>query len=292
VALLTGLARSEVTGLVGAARVRLGGRAVARSRRVRAGEVLEVDVPAAAGGWPAGDAGVKVPVVYADAQVIVVDKPAGMVVHPGAGHGGGTLVHGLLAAFPDLAGPDGPGGGDRPGIVHRLDKGTSGLLVVARTADARLALVAQLAARTVDRRYAALVWGRVQGGEGVIDAPLGRAGGDPTRVAVRAGGREARTRYTVERRYERPAEMTQLCCRLETGRTHQVRVHLAAIGHPVVGDPRYGASRPAGLADGLRLPRQWLHARELAFDHPASGERMRFTSPVPEDLAAVLGRLG
>ena len=291
VALLTGLARSEVADLVRAGRVRLAGKPVgARSRRVKAGELLDVDLPTAGPAAPAGDAGVTVTVVYADDQVIVVDKAAGMIVHPGAGHPDGTLVHGLLAAFPDLAGLSQPGSVDRPGIVHRLDKGTSGLLVVARTDAARRNLTAQLAARTVDRRYAALVWGRVEAAEGLIDAPLGRAEGDPTRVAVRAGGRQARTRYLVERRYQHPVELTLLECRLETGRTHQVRVHLAAIGHPLVGDPRYGGGPGAGPRRALTrtLGRPWLHARQLSFDHPSTRERVTFTSPLPADLEAVL----
>jgi 23S rRNA pseudouridine1911/1915/1917 synthase len=295
VALLTGLSRSEVADLVVAGAVSLTGHTIAtRSRRVRTGDVLEVEVPArAAPASLVAESGVAVPVVHADDQVIVVDKPAGLVVHPGAGHANGTLVHGLLSRFPDLAdliepGPD----RDRPGIVHRLDKGTSGLLVVARTGAARDALIAQLAARAVDRRYAALVWGRVEAAEGLIDAPLGRADNDPTRVAVRAGGREARTRYAVERRYAGPGEpgqFTLLECRLETGRTHQIRVHLAAVGHPVVGDPRYGAKRGAGPA--MTPGRQWLHARQLSFDHPATGARLTFASALPADLSSVLAGL-
>ena len=294
VALLTGLARSDVADLVRAGGVRVAGKPVGtRSRRVKAGDVLEVDLPSPSAPAPAGDARVTVTVVYADNQVIVVDKAAGMIVHPGAGHPDGTLVHGLLAAFPDLAGLGQPGAIDRPGIVHRLDKGTSGLLVVARTDAARRDLTAQLAARTVDRRYAALVWGRVEAAEGLIDAPLGRAEGDPTRVAVRAGGRQARTRYLVERRFQHPVDLTLLECRLETGRTHQVRVHLAAIGHPLVGDPRYGRGPAAGHRGGAvgTFGRPWLHARQLSFDHPSSRERLTFTSPLPADLETLLAGL-
>jgi 23S rRNA pseudouridine1911/1915/1917 synthase len=292
VALLTGLARSEVAELVTAGAVLVAGRPVgARSRRVRAGEVLEVTLPVAVPAiGPLAEPGVSVAVIHADDQVIVVDKPAGLVVHPGAGHQAGTLVHGLLARFPDLAGLIEPGEpSDRPGIVHRLDRGTSGLMVVARTRDAHRALTGQLAARAVDRRYAALVWGQVEANHGLIDAPLGRAQTDPTRVAVRAGGRQARTRYEVERRYVEPEQVTLLECRLETGRTHQIRVHLAAIGHPVVGDPRYGGSRRSALGPGPG--RQWLHARRLSFDHPTTGERLTFTSPLPPDLEVVLAGL-
>ncbi|HSS11297.1 MAG TPA: RluA family pseudouridine synthase [Acidimicrobiales bacterium] len=298
VALLTGLTRSEVVRLVDQGAVRLGGRPVeVRSRRVQTGETLEVEVPdrpASTGPQPEPD--VNVPVVYADDELIVVDKPAGLVVHPGAGHDRDTLVNGLVARFPDLADlADVDLARDRPGIVHRLDKGTSGLLVVARTTVARESLVRQLANREAERRYAALVWGSVVADSGLIDAPVRRAEVDPTRMAIRAGGKPARTRYQVERRFTSPVEATLLACRLETGRTHQIRVHLAAIGHPVAGDPRYGrdlgtSGWPAGVP---RLPggRVWLHARQLAFDHPRTGQRLTFTSPLPADLEAVLAGL-
>jgi 23S rRNA pseudouridine1911/1915/1917 synthase len=228
-------------------------------------------------------------VVYADDDVIVVDKPAGLVVHPGAGHERGTLVNGLLAEFPDLAGDRvAP---DRPGIVHRLDKGTSGLLVVARSLVARESLILQLTDRRVDRGYATLAWGLVKADSGLIDAPLGRAGADPTRVAIRSGGKAARTRYRVERRYTSPAAASLLDCRLETGRTHQIRVHLSAIGHPVVGDARYGSGQwPPGLPR-LVTGRVWLHARQLAFHHPRTGQRLTFTSALPADLDAILAGL-
>jgi 23S rRNA pseudouridine1911/1915/1917 synthase len=294
VALLTGLPRSEVVKLVDQGAVRLGGRPVeVRSRRVQAGETLDVAMPPRpASTGPRPEADVDVPVVYADDEVIVVDKPAGLVVHPGAGHDRGTLVNGLMARFPDLAvGAVAAGAEDRPGIVHRLDKGTSGLLVVARTAVARESLVRQLASREAERRYAALVWGSVVADAGLVDAPLRRAEADPTRMAVRSSGKAARTRYTVERRFTSPVEATLLDCRLETGRTHQIRVHLAAIGHPVAGDPRYGrAPWPAGLPR-LAAGRVWLHARQLAFDHPVTAQRLTFTSPLPADLEAVLGAL-
>jgi len=297
VALLTGLARSEVNQLVEAGAVRVGGHPVAsRSRKLVEGDSLEVDLPPAVDRSLVADPAVKVPIVFADAYVLVVDKPAGLVVHPGAGTPGGTMVHGLLARYPDLAGV---GGDDtRPGIVHRLDAGTSGLLVVARTGTAHSALVAQLAARTVERRYLALVHGSVIAPAGLVDGPLGRHPRDPTRFAVVAGGKEARTRYEVlDRRPARGAEesggdgsgtalqggrnsaTTLLACRLETGRTHQIRVHLAAIGHPVVGDVTYGGHLDLGLT------RPYLHAFRLAFDHPATGERVAFESPVPPDLA-------
>jgi 23S rRNA pseudouridine1911/1915/1917 synthase len=279
VAFMTGLPRSEIAELVSGGHVRVDGTTVeTRSLRVSEGDVVEVDMPAASDDRPAADASVEVPVVYDDDQVIVVDKPAGLVVHPGAGQRDGTLVHGLLYRFPDLAGVGDP---HRPGVVHRLDKGTSGLLVVARTQEALVNLTAQMKARDVERRYLALVLGEVAEGRGVVDAPVGRSSRQPTRMAVTARGRAARTRYEVLERYTEPVPATFLECRLETGRTHQVRVHLAAIGHPVVGDTRYGRG------DALAMKRPFLHAHELAFDHPADGSRRRFQSPLPADLEKV-----
>jgi 23S rRNA pseudouridine1911/1915/1917 synthase len=288
VALLSGASRGQVNGWLEAGHVSVGGQIVtSRSRRVRAGEVVALDAPIPAGAAaPAADPAVVVPVVWSDDQVIVVDKPAGVVVHPGAGNRAGTLVHGLLARFPDLA--ERAGGSElRPGIVHRLDKGTSGLLMVARTPEAHAALVAQLARRQVGREYETLVWGTVEADAGLVDAPLGRSTRDPTRFRVQAGGRPARTRYFVEARYGHPVPSTELRCQLETGRTHQIRVHLASIGHPVVGDDRYGPRVVEGwrpLASG----RLFLHAGVLSFDHPVTGERLSFSSPLPEDLRRVL----
>ena len=281
-ALLTGLARAQVAELVEAGAVRLRGKVVTtRSRRVAEGEELEVDVPEAVERVTEAEAGIDVAVLYADADVIVVDKPPGLVVHPGSGNQTGTLVNGLLARYPDLAGV----GTDpeRPGIVHRLDKGTSGLLVVARTPAAYDSLVAQLSGRTVDRRYLALALGTIESDAGTVDAPVGRRSADRTRMGVVAGGRPARTHYRVLARYTEPAAATFVECKLETGRTHQVRVHLAAIGHPVVGDGRYGGSRQT-----IPVDRPFLHAAELAFDHPTSGARCHFESPLPPDLEAVL----
>jgi 23S rRNA pseudouridine1911/1915/1917 synthase len=200
-------------------------------------------------------------------------------------------VAGLLARYPDLAAmADLEGAEHRPGIVHRLDKGTSGLLVVARTLPARAALVAALARHQVERRYATLVTGSVEADEGLIDAPLGRSDKDPTAMAVRIGGRSSRTRYRVEARYSEPFVATRLACRLETGRTHQIRVHLAAIGHPVVNDDRYDGTPPRAVKADRILPagRPWLHAAELAFAHPTTGERVAFASPLPPDLEASL----
>ena len=281
--LIWDLPRSEATELITSGAVRLGGRPIlTRARRVVAGQELEVALPesevrAALAGEAGGD---DLPLVYLDDDVIVVDKPAGLVVHPGAGRASGTLVQALLGRFPDMAGTGDPA---RPGIVHRLDKGTSGLLVVARSPGAYESLVAQLAARTVDRRYLALAVGTIETDAGVVDAPVGRRSTDRTRMAVVAGGRPARTHYRVLTRFSEPTEATLVACKLETGRTHQVRVHLAAIGHPVVGDARYGGARQA-----VPVARPFLHAAQLAFDHPTTGERRQFESPLPADLEAVL----
>jgi 23S rRNA pseudouridine1911/1915/1917 synthase len=283
VALLTGLSRAQVTDLVAAGAVSVDGRPVlTRSVRVRTGQGLTVaceDTGTASGPQP--DPSIAVHTVYEDPDLLVIDKPAGLVVHPGSGTPAGTLVNGLLARYPELVGV----GEDpaRPGIVHRLDRGTSGLLVVARSPEAFGSLVDMLAAHEVERRYEALVWGEVAEGSGVIDAPLGRSAHDPTRRALRHDGKQARTQYRVLERFTEPVELTLLECRLETGRTHQIRVHLQAIGHAVVGDATYGGARPHVVLD-----RPFLHAAALAFDHPLTGEPLRFTSPLPADLAAVL----
>ena len=281
IALLCDVTRADAAALVSGGAVHLDGAAVAtRSRRVAAGQRLDVQLAApAAAAVLAPDPSVDVPIVYDDDAVIVVDKPPGLVVHPGAGHATGTLAQGLLACYPELAGVGEP---MRPGIVHRLDVGTSGLLVVARTPAAYDSLVAQLAAHSVERRYFALVWGTVEADGGLVDAPIGRAPHDATQMAVAETGRPARTRYEVLHRFTAPVATTLLECRLETGRTHQVRVHLAAIGHPVVGDARYRGNRPT-----VPSARPFLHAHRLAFDHPFHGERSVHQSPLPADLESV-----
>ena len=296
-ALITGLSRREINAVLDEGRVTLGRRVVtSRSRKVHAGEHLAVvgDMAAPGAGPLDADPSVDVPVVFADPAVIVVDKPAGLVVHPGHGNLEGTMVQGLLSRYPDLAelSDDAP---ERPGIVHRLDKGTSGLLVVARTAAARDDLAAQLAHRSVQREYLALVLGHLESEAGLIDAPLGRSDIEPGRIRVQAGGRAARTRYTVEARFEAPAATSLVRCRLETGRTHQIRVHLSTIGHPVAGDDRYGGRRPpawpSAFAAFLPPGRPFLHAAALGFVHPDSREEMYFTSPLPADLNALLASI-
>ncbi len=292
VALLADVSRAAVDDLVADGRVAVDGRVVtSRSTKLVEGQTLDVDRPdvvVVAG--PEGDPSVEFVVVHADDDVVVVDKPAGLVVHPGAGHSSGTLVHGLIARFPDVAGLPGLVGSepDRPGIVHRLDRGTSGLMVVARTPDAYHSLVGQLSAREVARTYRALVLGTVEGESGVVDAPIGRSVSTPTRMAISRKGKEARTRYRVEERFALPAPTTLVRVSLETGRTHQIRVHLSAIGHPVVGDDPYSQGRSL---PGATVTRPFLHAYALAFDHPRTGERMSWTSELPEDLASQLAAL-
>jgi 23S rRNA pseudouridine1911/1915/1917 synthase len=285
VALVTGGSRAEAAALVDEGAVTVGGSPVTtRSHRVAEGDLVDIDLPDRPAEIElAADPSVPVPVVHEDADVIVVDKPAGVVVHPGAGQGSGTLVNGLLARYPEIRDVGQP---DRPGIVHRLDKGTSGLLVVARSAPAYDRLVAMLGRHEVDRRYRTLVWGTVASPSGLVDAPVGRSGRERTRMAVTVRGKPARTWYDVVRTFHQPVEVTELVCRLETGRTHQIRVHMASIGHRVVGDGRYGGDRQS-----LPLPRPFLHAEHLGFDHPITGEALTFTSPLPDDLAQVLARL-
>jgi 23S rRNA pseudouridine1911/1915/1917 synthase len=313
-ALLAGISRAEAARVVEGGGAHLRGRPVsAGSQRLQAGDELEVDLalrraaPAAPrvvplgpdGGEPAGTAlghhegaPLAVEVVYADEHLVVVNKPAGLVVHPGAGNLEGTLVQLLIQRFPDIAGagPD----PDRPGIVQRLDKGTSGVMVVARTSEARQGLVDQLAAREVQRRYLAVVHGLVEADEGVVEAPLGRSPRDRVKMAVVEGGRPSRTHYRVQARSPLPLPGTLMTCRLETGRTHQVRAHFAAIGHPVLADQRYAKAGQFAAArralPGLRRP--WLHAATLGFVHPVTGEPMSFAAPLPEDLEATLGPLG
>jgi len=287
VAMVADVSRAAATQLIAAGRVRVDGAQVSVGREVlREGSTLTILLPAADDAGVRADPGVRFDVVYADDVVAVVDKPAGLVVHPGAGHDEGTLVGGLLARFPDLAAlvKAGVCPPDRPGIVHRLDKGTSGLLAVARTEEAYRALVDQLASRTMERRYLALVVGTVDDDRGEVEAPIGRSARTPTKMAVTASGRPARTGFRVlERRGgEQPTTLLELA--LQTGRTHQIRVHMAAIGHPVVGDARYGTPDKR-LGSG----RFFLHAFELAFVHPESGARVEFTSALPEDLRAYLG---
>ncbi len=287
VSMVANVSRAAAAGLIAAGRVLVDGAPVSAGRTpLREGATLSVLLPEARDGGLAPESDVRFVIVHDDDLVAVVDKPAGLVVHPGAGHDRGTLVGGLLARFPDLADlvTSGVCAPDRPGIVHRLDKGTSGLLAVARTADAYRALVGQLATRTMERRYLALVAGDVAEDRGEVEAPVGRSSRVPTKMAVTAGGKPARTAYTVIERRGGATPTTLLELSLQTGRTHQIRVHMAAIGHPVVGDARYGMPEKR-----LGAGRFFLHAWKLAFTHPRTGARMAFTSELPQDLSTFLG---
>jgi 23S rRNA pseudouridine1911/1915/1917 synthase len=266
--------RSVAERLVEDGNVSVDGRPRPKSYRLEGGEVLEVEIPPVPVQTIEHE-DVEFRVAYEDEQLLVVDKPAGVVVHPGAGHATGTLVHGL-------AGRSAGGDEDRPGIVHRLDRDTSGLLVVARTEEAYERLRELVAARALERHYLALVRGHPRSWRGRIDAPIGRDRDEPTRRSLDTDApREAITDFEV---LELLGAYALLGVKLETGRTHQIRVHLAAIDLPVVGDPMYGVPDRA-------LRRQFLHARRLAFDHPFTGERIDVESPLPDGLAAYLRRL-
>ena len=288
---LPDLSRSRVQALIREGRVRMDGRRPRVGERTRAGNLIEIEIPPPAVASARPEA-IPLRVVYEDDDLIVVDKPAGMVVHPAAGQAGGTLVNALLHHCRNLSGI---GGELRPGIVHRIDRGTSGLLVAAKSDAAHRGLAAQFKAHSVDREYVALAWGRFREPEGRIDRPVGRHPVDRKRMSVASRrGRAAATRYRVERELG-PFSLLRLS--LETGRTHQIRVHLAATGHPVAGDPTYGGlarvkELPGGLAAALRrFSRPALHAAVLGFEHPVRGGRLRFESPLPEDMASLLAAL-
>ncbi len=286
VAAITDLSRTVVATMVKNGNVTLAGKpAKAVSVKVVEGQTIEITLPRAGDNAPGAEAGVEFGVLYEDEHLLVVDKPAGLVVHPGAGNDTGTLVHGLLQRFPDI-GFNQPGDPQRPGIVHRLDAGTSGLLAVARTKAAYEQLVSDMKARSIERRYLALCWGNLQPDTGMIDAPIGRSQNDRTKMAVSARGRIARTNYEVVQRLDYPS-LSLVAAQLETGRTHQIRVHLAALKHPIVGDGRYG-----GVRQGLQMTRPFLHARSLRLGHPITGHEIFVQSKLPEDLQKVIKKLG
>lgn len=285
------LSRARLQALIAEGHVLVDGLRARASARLRGAEAVSVDVPPPARAEPQPE-DIPVAVLYEDAHLLVVDKPAGLVVHPGAGTASGTLVNALLGHVGDLSGI---GGVLRPGIVHRLDRGTSGVLVVAKDDETHRALASQFAGRSVEKEYLTLVHGVPARQRGEIDAPIGRDPVHRKRMSLRAPrGREARTSWQLEEALDGAA---LLRVRIHTGRTHQIRVHLASLGHPVVGDATYGGTRtPKSRGAGARaalaaLGRPALHAARLAFTHPSTGERVAFSSPLPDDIARTLAAL-
>ena len=279
---LLGEPRNQVQRWIHSGWVLLDGRPAKPSATLAGGERLDAEPPPPPPSGIEPEAG-ELTLLQQDPSLIVVDKPAGLTVHPGAGRASGTLVHRLLARFPEIEGVGGPG---RPGIVHRLDKDTSGALVVARTREAYRALQQAFSGRRVEKRYLAVVYGAPEPARGEIASPIGRHPDRRKQMTVRADGRPALTRY---RTVAAASGVALLEIDLATGRTHQIRVHLKSIHHPIVGDPIYGESRwkalPGPVRSALRaFPRPALHAWRLAFEHPATGERIAFEAPVPEDL--------
>jgi 23S rRNA pseudouridine1911/1915/1917 synthase len=283
-ALLPDQSRSHIQRLIKDGRVSGPAATLRASTMVRTGQVYAIEVPAPTAATPEAEP-LPIRIIYQDEHLVVLDKPAGMVVHPGAGHSTGTLVNALLHHIKDLSGI---GGELRPGIVHRLDRGTSGVMVVAKNDHAHQELSRQFADREVDKEYIALVWGLVQAGRR-IDAAIGRDPSQRQKMSTRARrARHAVTRVTAARHFK---GVSLLKVAIATGRTHQIRVHLSAIGHPIVGDPTYGGLHrrtPATLRAVQRLERPFLHAARLAFTHPVDGRRVEFDSPLPLDLQAII----
>src|SRR5262245_26191230 len=274
--------RNQVQRWIAEGLVRVNGLPAKPSALLTAGDHVEASPPAPKEERILPEPGA-LSVLHEDAELVVIDKPAGLAVHPGAGRATGTLAHRLLDRYPEMAGVGGPG---RPGIVHRLDQGTSGVLVAARTPAAYARLSRAFAAREVEKRYLGIAYGAPSPPAGTIDAPIGRHPQRRREMAVRSGGRPARTSY---RTLAAAGGLSLLEMDLATGRTHQIRVHLKSIGHPLVGDPVYGEARWKGLAHASQaalreFPRPALHAWRLAFRHPAGGERLAFEAPVPEDF--------
>ena len=275
------LSRSRAASLVQEGRVTVNGRPASKSCRLTGGETLSVDLPEQPADTSLTAQAIPLDVVYEDDDVIVVNKPAGLVVHPAPGHPDGTLVNALLHHCGDSL--SGIGGEKRPGIVHRIDRDTSGLIIAAKNDAAHAFLSAQLSDHTLARTYECLVTGSLKQDSGTVNAPIGRHPADRKKMAVVAGGRPAVTHWEVVARYP---GVTHLRCRLETGRTHQIRVHMAHIGHPILGDTVYGAKKPVPGLTG-----QCLHARELKFIHPRTGESVHLETDPPPYFREVLDRL-
>ena len=284
---LAGQSRSQIQRLIKEGKVQIGAQPVRANRLVHAGDTIVVEIPEPVGALPQPEA-LDLNIVYQDSDILVVDKPAGMVVHPAAGHAQGTLVNALLHQVKDLSGI---GGELRPGIVHRLDRGTSGLMVVAKNDKAHAELARQFHDREVEKEYVALVWGLVQPGRR-IDLPIGRDVNERKKMSATA--RRARSATTRITKALHLPGVSLLHVAISTGRTHQIRVHLSEIGHPIVGDSVYGGvrKRMAGdLRPVLTLDRPFLHAGRLVFHHPADGRPMAFESPLPHDLQSVLDQI-
>ena len=274
------LTRSQAARLIAEGRVRVNGKPAAKSARLSGGETVTVDVPQLREtALPPQD--IPLDVVYEDDDVIVVNKPTGLVVHPAPGHPDGTLGNALLHHCGDSL--SGIGGEKRPGIVHRIDRDTSGLIIAAKNDAAHLALSAQLKDHSLSRTYECLVTGNMKQDSGTVDAPIGRSSADRKKMAVVPTGRRAVTHWEVVARYP---GVTHLRCRLETGRTHQIRVHMAYIGHPILGDTVYGAKKPVPGLTG-----QCLHATGLRFIHPRTGEPVELHCPLPPEFTAMLQKL-
>lgn len=275
-----GLTRSQAARLIEEGRVCVNGRAAAKSARLAGGETVTVDIPEVRD-TALVPQDIPLDVVYEDEDVIVVNKPKGLVVHPAPGHPDGTLVNALLHHCGDSL--SGIGGEKRPGIVHRIDRDTSGLIIAAKNDAAHLALSAQLKDHSLSRTYECLVTGSMKQNSGTVDAPIDRAPGDRKKMAVVSAGRRAVTHWEVIARY---SGVTHLRCRLETGRTHQIRVHMAYIGHPILGDTVYGAKKPVPGLTG-----QCLHATGLRFVHPRTGQVVELHCPLPEEFTRMLEKL-
>jgi 23S rRNA pseudouridine1911/1915/1917 synthase len=281
---LFGFSRTAAADLIDAGHVTLDGVSVARSAKVRTDSWLEVTLPEAESVAPAQPMAVDgMSVLYDDDDIVVVDKPVGVAAHPSPGWTGTTVIGGLAAMGYRVSTS---GAAERQGIVHRLDAGTTGVMVVAKSERAYTLLKRAFKERTVDKRYSALVQGHPDPSQGTIDAPIDRHPSADYKFAVVDGGRPSVTHYVTEEAFR---AATLLDVHLETGRTHQIRVHMAAIRHPCVGDITYGADPT--LAKRLGLTRQWLHARELGFAHPSTGEQVRFVSPYPADLQLALDKI-
>ena len=284
IAFIGNVSRSEASTLIRDSEVLVNGESVTRpSFRVSIGTQIEFSIrDSEVDTEIEANSSIDFTVIHSDPDFFVVDKPAGLVVHPGAGNSSGTLVNGLLAMSPQIRTV---GEKTRPGIVHRLDKGTSGLLLVANTESAYRFFVDQLSQHKVKRMYQALVWGIPDGPEGIVDAPIGRSSKNRKKMAIVSNGKIAKTIYLVNKSWV-SSKVSLLDLELETGRTHQIRVHLSSIGNPVVGDEIYGGNRK-----NFTLSRQFLHACRLRFEHPRDGSICEFESPLPEDLKSVLSHL-